>query len=97
VRLSALVADAGALIAEHSPEGDLLARDLSLLAKYGFEAATKVRHGLVLEEVLAESDAGGYGLVVIGAHRRSGWPGYLLTDLARQIVTHAHRSVLLLR
>lgn len=92
-----LQADAGALIAEHSPEGDLLVRDLGLLAAYGIEATTRVRHGLVLEEILAESDAGDYGLVVIGAHRRSGWAGYLLTDLARQIVSHAQRSVLLLR
>lgn len=97
VRGEQLRADATDLMKVHSPEGELLADDRTHLHDYGIDATVKVRHGLVREEVLAEADAGGYGLIVIGAHRRSGWQSFLLSDLAQQIISHADRSVLLLR
>lgn len=97
VRGKQLQADAAGLIADHTPEGTLLARDLAFLQNCGVNAAAKVRHGLVLEEILAEVNAGDYGLIVIGAHRRAGWQGYLLTDLSQQIIGRSQYSVLLLR
>ena len=44
-----------------------------------------VRHGLVVDEILAEALFGDYDLVVIGAHRKK-WQQFLLDNLARLII-----------
>ena len=85
------------LIQAHAPEGELLARDLALLQGQGLSAAAKVRHGLVVDEILAEATEGDHGLIVIGGHRTGGWPALLLDDLAHQIVTRLDRSLLVVR
>lgn len=92
-----LQANAEQLIQEHSPEGEVLERDVRLLARPRVHARPKVRHGLVVEEIMAEAQSGNYDLVVIGAHRREGWQWLLLDDIARQIVLEADRPVLVLR
>ncbi len=91
-----LRADATELIHEHSPEGELLARDIRQLALSGVNAQPKVRHGLVVDEILDEANGGDYDLVVIGAHRYAGWQRLLLDDLAHKIVLRADRSVLII-
>jgi len=92
-----LQADAEALISEHSPEGDLLLQDMQMLKKSGFHPVPKIRHGLVLEEILDEAQNGDYDLVVIGAHRSGKLSGYLLDNLARKLITKLDRSVLVLK
>ena len=92
-----LTADAGELMARSTLEGRLLAEDVASLLADDFAVEAKVRHGLVLEEIIEEMREGDYDLIVIGAHRRLGWQSYLLTDLAQAIIAHADRSVLLLR
>lgn len=89
-----LRADAPALIAEHTPEGDLLARDVAALQQVNQRVAACIRHGLVVDEILAEAAANEYDLLVLGAHRGQGWTRLLLDDLAHQVVTQADRSVL---
>ena len=54
----------------------------------------RVRHGLVLEEVLEEVQSEDYDLVVIGAYRGQGWQRILLDDPARRIVVELDRPVL---
>ena len=97
VRGRDLRAGADELIKAHSPEGELLARDLSLLSGQGLTADTTVRHGLVIDEILAEAADGDYDLIVIGGHRSGGWPALLLDDLAHQLVSRLDRSLLVVR
>lgn len=97
VRGEQLRADAAALIREHAPEGDLLMEDVKVLQKAHIEAIPKVRHGFVVDEILDEARQGNYDLVVIGAHKKEGWPDFLLDDLAKQIIIQIDRPVLLVR
>ena len=89
-----LQATVSELIEEESPEGRLLEERLNLLENSGFQVEAKIRHGLVVDEILEESSAGNYDLVVIGAHSATGWKRYLLDDVAHQIITRADRPVL---
>jgi nucleotide-binding universal stress UspA family protein len=92
-----LYADVQELIAEDAPEGRLLAQDLRQLDRQGIHPIAKVRHGLVVDEILAEARAGDYDLVVIGAHRGEGWQRFLLDDLAHKILAQMDRPVLIVR
>jgi nucleotide-binding universal stress UspA family protein len=92
-----LRASAEELIEERSPEGVWLASGLELLAHPGIRARAKVRHGVVVEEILAESETNGYDLVVIGAHRDAGWQRVLLADIARVLIKRLNRPVLVVR
>ena len=92
-----LQATAEQLIHEKSPEGAILQRDVMLLARPTVRARPKVRHGLVVEEILAEAQSGNYDLIVIGAHQSEGWQWLLLDDIAHQIVLEADRPVRVLR
>jgi len=85
------------LIQVHAPEGDLLAQDVQVLARTGIQAQPKVRHGLVVDEILAEARHGDYDLIVIGANQSEGWQRFLLDDLAHQIVLKADRPVLVIK
>lgn len=92
-----LRADAHALIEAYAPEGDLLKQDIQTLSKEGILTTPKVRHGLVLDEILEESRTGDYDLVVIGAYQSEGWQRLLLEDQARKIMTQLDRPVLVVK
>ena len=92
-----LRANAEELIREHALEGELLMRDIELLAEANIQAQPKVRHGFVVDEILDEARRGGYDLVAIGAHPDEGWSRFLLDNLAQQIITQIDRPVLVLR
>jgi nucleotide-binding universal stress UspA family protein len=81
------------LLQQDSPEGELLSRDIRMLDGLNLLPRPKVRHGLVVDEVLAEAKGQDYDLIVIGAHRGEGWHRILLDDLARQIIEKAGRPV----
>lgn len=85
------------LIRAHAPEGELLTQDIRVLQKANIQAIPKVRHGFVVDEILDEARRGDYDLVVIGAHEKARWTGFLLDDLAKQIITQIDRPVLLVR
>lgn len=85
------------LIAEHTPEGQLLGRDVQVLEQPGIHPIPKVRHGLVVDEILAEARIGDYDLLVIGAHDGERWQRYLLEDLARKILIRSDRPVLMVK
>ena len=93
VRGEDLRADAEELIKTHSPEGDFLERDLNCLDKSGFRPIPKVRHGLVVDEILAEVSSGNYDLLIIGLHRQV-WQRFLLADLSTPIIQQASCPVL---
>ena len=89
-----LSAGAAELIREQEPEGILLQRDMLALQMPGVHVQPRIRHGPVVEEVLAEAQEGGCDLIVIGSHQARGWERFLLDDLAHQIVVQADRPVL---
>lgn len=97
VRGRQLRAEAEELIELHVPEGELLERDTEILERLNLHPCPKVRHGLVVDEILAETRDGDYDLVVIGAHRGEGWRRILLDDLAHQIIVQMDRPVLVVR
>lgn len=92
-----LRASAEELIQEHTPEGELLERNIQALEQPNIHPRPKVRHGLVVDEILEEARSGDYDLVIIGAHRGEGWRRILLDDLAHQIITQVDRPVLVVR
>lgn len=97
VRGQQLRADAEELMQLRAPEGELLERDIQLLKQLGLHPRPKVRHGLVVDEILAEARQGDYALVVIGAHQGEGWRRILLDDLAHDIIVQMDRPVLVVR
>jgi nucleotide-binding universal stress UspA family protein len=97
VRGDHLRADADELIREQSPEGEWLAQNVRILDHTAVQSTPKVRHGLVVDEILDEAQTGNYDLVVIGAHQKEGWTSFLLDNLARQITMQMDRPVLLVR
>lgn len=97
IRGAQLRASAEQLIQDRTPEGELLKLDVQILQKSNLRPHPKVRHGLVVDEILAETRSGDYNLVVIGAHRGAGWERLLLDDLAHQIVEQTDRPVLVVR
>jgi len=92
-----LYADAETLIRDHAVEGEWLLQDLRMLERLPLQTQAKVRHGFVVDEILAEACGGDYDLVVIGAHTQDGWLDLLLDDLAGQIIAQCDRSVMLVR
>lgn len=83
------------LIQEHTPEGELLQHDLAEFQKLGLKTEAVVRHGLVLDEIVAEAHDGRYDLVVIGANLNAGWQKLILADIASEIVLYLDRPILI--
>lgn len=92
-----LTATAEELIQAHTPEGAWLEQDLEYLGQMSLYPKAKVRHGLVVDEIVEEAQAGNYDLVVIGAHRTENLPRFLLDDQARELVGELTRSTLVVR
>lgn len=97
IRDTQLRAEAEDLIEQHAPEGEMLERDIGTLQHPGVRVWPKIRHGLVVDEILTEAQAGRYDLVVIGAHRGAGWQRILLDDIAHKILVQLDRPVLVVR
>lgn len=91
-----LYASADELIAKHTPEGELLESDVALLTETRLSPQAKIRHGLVVDEIVAEANAGEYDLVIIGTHVASGWERLLLDDVSHALVTQINRAILVL-
>lgn len=89
-----LRAGASELIEKHTIEGNMLEQDLARLAELNVNLQAKVRHGLVVREILAEMQSGDYDLVVIGTHQTKGWQRFLLDDLAEELISQADRPLL---
>lgn len=97
VRAWQLKADADSLMQALTPEGELLVHDLELLEQSSAHSEAKIRHGRVVEEILAEAESDAYDLVVIGTHRMQGWQRFLLDDIARQVIHEVQRPVLIIK
>lgn len=92
-----LRASADELIQRKAIEGELITEDLERAEQSGkLKPIAKVRHGLVVDEIVEEMSEGEYDLLVLGAHRGEGWERFLLEDLAGAIVRHSKVPVLVL-
>jgi nucleotide-binding universal stress UspA family protein len=63
------------------------------------EITTRIRQGLVVDEVLNELTEGGYELLVVGSHYQPGqdrWQGTLLDDITDQLLNRANCSMLII-
>lgn len=92
-----LRAPAEQLIAAHTDEGELLQQDVQRLQAAQVDTHPVVRHGFVVDEILAEAERGAYDLAIIGAHHPGGWEKLLLADNAQQLVARLACPVLVLR
>ena len=95
-----LVANAETAIARNTREGQQLQRAIQQLQLAGISGTIvpRLRHGLVVDEVLAEVKEGKYDLMVVGAHYQPGqnrWLGILLDDVTDQLLNQAPCSVLI--
>ncbi|MGC9357602.1 MAG: universal stress protein [Anaerolineae bacterium] len=92
--LEELEASAEDLMDGGAREGDHLKEMLKLVQRAGVEARALVRHGLVVDEVIAETKKGRYDLIALGAHVTPGVPPSMVNDLAGRILLAADRPVL---
>lgn len=95
--LADLRAPVDELIQRGSREGVHLNRMLELLAAGGTKARAVVRHGLVVDEVIAEAREGQFDLLVIGAHITPGIDTRLVDNLSEQTLLAADLPVLVVR
>ena len=92
-----LEASAEELIQRGSREGVHLSRMLDLLTAEEVAARAVVRHGPVLDEIIAEAREGRYDLLVTGAHVTPGLDARLVDDLSADILLAANRPVLIVK
>lgn len=92
-----LEASAEELIRRGSREGVHLSRMLALLAAEKVATRAVVRHGLVRDEIIAETREGRYDLLVTGSHVTPGLDARLVDDLSADILLAADRPVLVVR
>lgn len=90
-----LEAEAEELMEREAREGIHLEDMLEILHNEHVEAQALVRHGLVVEEIVAEAKKGHFDMLVIGAHTTPNIGGLLFSDLSQQIVLAANRPVLI--
>jgi nucleotide-binding universal stress UspA family protein len=92
-----LEAAAEELMESNTREGIHMAAMLEIAAAEGVDGEPLVRHGLVVEEIIAEAQDGHFDMLVVGAHATPGIEGLLSSDLAAEIMLSANRPVLIVR
>jgi nucleotide-binding universal stress UspA family protein len=96
-RVADLEAKAEELMETDAREGVHLENMMEILLQEGVEAKVLVRHGLIVDEIIAESKQGHFDMLVIGAHTAPGIEGLLSSDLAQLIMLSTNRPVLIVR
>ncbi|HLE23236.1 MAG TPA: universal stress protein [Anaerolineales bacterium] len=97
-----LADSAESAMARQTREGTYLRQGLQALSQAGLRTppVARLRHGLVVDEVIAEIRQGGHQLLTIGSHRPSeasaAYAPYL-DDIADRLLAHAPCSVLVVR
>jgi nucleotide-binding universal stress UspA family protein len=96
--LAPLAADEATFLAGDTPEADTLRRAAAWLRERGITVATRVRFGLVLDEILAELHEGDYDVLAVGTHHTAGpLDRVLLEDLTGDLLDRCPRTVLVAR
>ena len=92
-----LEATAEELIARGTREGAHLTAAIDIMHKIGARGDVKVRHGLVVDEIDAETRDGSYDVVVVGAHFARGFGRLLLDNVTSHILEELDKAVLVVR
>jgi nucleotide-binding universal stress UspA family protein len=85
-------------IEHNTTEGQILIESMKFLETMGVRSSPVIRHGLVLDETLAEITSGNYGLVVIGAHtalQNIPWSAWLMEDVAKDILMNTRCALVI--
>ena len=93
-----LTATAEEAIDQHTREGELLTQRLEYFRAGGVQARPLLRHGLVLDELVAEMRTGKYELLIIGGHRLPAdlpFGRLLAEDMADEILMNTQSPVLI--
>jgi hypothetical protein len=90
-----LEAEAEELMERETQEGIHLGDMLEILHNEDVEAQALVRHGLVVDEIVAEAREGHFDMLVIGAHTTPDIGGLLFSNLSQQIMLAANRPILI--
>jgi len=105
-QMADLAMDASGLIKRGAREGQHLKKVIDIMVGQGLMTShcrPKVRHGLVIDEVLTEMREGHYDMIVIGAHQVPDGLRFrelrelLQENIADRILTHASCPVLVVR
>jgi nucleotide-binding universal stress UspA family protein len=90
--------DVEALLDSTSELGRNLRQQKGMLEKMGVTVEVSLRHGLVIDQVIAEANQGDYDLIVVGSPvARGPLFSYVLGDVTREIVNRACCPVLIAR
>lgn len=92
-----LAATAEDLMARHTREGVHLQAALAQLQARAPGSRAIVRHGFVVDEILAELRSGAYDLLVVGAHMARGLNRWLLDNVTAHVIEEAPSPVLVVR
>ena len=96
--LISLEEDVERLLESRSELGLNLSRQKKELDQLGVKAEVRLRHGIVIDQVFEEAEAGDYDLMVTGTSQTRGLLGhYIMGDLTRSIVNRAVCPVLVAR
>jgi nucleotide-binding universal stress UspA family protein len=95
--LSRMEEDTAWLLKSPSELGINLRRSREALEALGVAAEIRLRHGLVLDEILREIQEGGFDLVVTGSALSQSLRTYVLGDLSRELVNRSNCAVLVVR
>lgn len=96
-RAADLEEKADGLMESEAREGVHLDDMLEILREEGVEAEALVRHGLIVEEIIAEARSGRFDMLVIGAHTTPGIGDLLSSDLSERIMLSADRPILIVQ
>lgn len=78
-------------------EAQAVANGARALRERGVDPHLRLRQGLVADEILAEAEEGDYDLIVIGTRPLEGCWDLLLSDVAKSVIRHAKRPVLVVK
>jgi len=90
--------DVEALLNSNSALARNLRTEKEIIERAGVPAVVKIRHGIVIHEILAEVERSEYDLVVTGSWPvRDAWRNYAVGNVTREIVNRTDRPVLVIR
>jgi nucleotide-binding universal stress UspA family protein len=90
--------DVAALLKSNSALARNLRTEKEIIEGDGVPATVELRHGIVIQQILAEIQRGDYDLVVSGSWPvRDAWRNYAIGNVTREIVNRTERPVLVIR
>jgi nucleotide-binding universal stress UspA family protein len=90
--------DVASLLNSNSALARNLRAEKAIIERAGVPATVQIRHGIVIDQILAEFERIDYDLVVAGSWPvRDAWHNYAIGNVTREIVNRTDRPVLVIR